>query len=322
MYNNIYDLYTEKWKETKKPFQVNEYLQKKLKIGKDNSAERYVSNQPIMFIAKSGAIKYNRRKLSELPYCMTNANSKFDLEKVCELIFFNYDFLQAKFSCEQFYEIQEDLKAAMNKYEADKESAVIKYDYQQLRLFKQFLKMVGLQILNYPDSLAFQFTSRMLGFGGQSHVKSFIEECDKLSTRHCSFIAPYLQQEPPGGYLLTNLDKAAESIIKICFIKPLLVTYSDSKIMIYSVKEINSPKFLFSVNLPGLEQLLGCFFKQGFFERNKIELENLSVFEDVQKPRIKVIIGRDSYFFDPETDSDLFKSPDLFLILFLAFKRV
>jgi len=321
LYKNIFDLYTETWKGVKKPFQVNAYLQKKYKITQENSADRYISSQPIEYVGENGSKHFNKRKMSELPHCLAQIDESFSLEKACELVFLNYEFIRAKFSCFSLQEILEDLDKVMNK--ALNERQELKSNYLQLSMFKQFISMIGNRIEDHPNSLAFQFTSRFVNFYKDKYFRHFIEACDSLSIEHCSFISPYLQQEPPGGYLLTSLDKDNESILRILYIKPLLITYSALKVALYYLKDISQPVFLFNILLPTAQTLLDRFSKQ------KNDSYDMSRFKSKQKPKIKCILSMGSKVFNQEDkensntimDSSILHNPDLVPLLFLVIHK-
>jgi NACHT domain- and WD repeat-containing protein len=73
IYANIVDMYSEKWRKRAKPFELNDYLRHKYKNDKRamcGEADRLVNAQPIKYIEQNGQIKYNKRKLSELPHCI------------------------------------------------------------------------------------------------------------------------------------------------------------------------------------------------------------------------------------------------------------
>ena len=268
-------------------------------------------------IGTNGSIKYNKRKLSELPYCLAYIDEDISLEKACELVFLNYEFIRAKFSCYSLQEIQDDLSKIMNKIlhivKILQENKETKFNYCQLSLFKQFISMIGNRIGDHPNSFAFQFTSRFLNFYKGKHFQRLIESCDLLSTKDCSFISPYLQQEPPGGFLLTSLDKDNESIIRILYIKPLLITYSSLKISLYYIKDIFLPVFLFNIILPSERVLLDRFKGQ------KRVMEDLKIIKSNKKPKVKCVLGIGSTIFNEEDlDISVLHNPDLVPILFLV----
>jgi hypothetical protein len=179
---NIFDFYNETWKNKEKPFELNEYLKKKLKNSSSviaNRADRHLSSQPIRYIGDDGQVRYNKRKLTELPNCLASLNSAFGLEKACELIFFNYEFLHAKFKCESINEVNEDL-ANLMRYRSSWSSTnqqTIRL-VQQLDIFAKCMSLCGNFVDDNPDSLAYEMTSRLLNYYGVSpHITEFINEC-------------------------------------------------------------------------------------------------------------------------------------------------
>ena len=73
LFQNVLDFYNETWNNVQKPFKVNDYLKKKLKLSDEgNLADRLISSQPIEFMSDDGTIKYNKRKLACLPNFLLN----------------------------------------------------------------------------------------------------------------------------------------------------------------------------------------------------------------------------------------------------------
>jgi len=271
-------------------------------------------------VSENGSIKFNKRKLSELPYCLSLIGDSFSLEKACQLVFLNYEFIRAKFSCYSLQEIQEDLSKTMNKMvfiaKILKENKETKSNYHQLTIFKQFISMIGNRIGDHPNSFAFQFTSRFVNFYKDKYFHHLIEACDRQSVKHCAFVSPYLQQEPPGGYLLTSLDKDNEAIIRILYIKPLLITYSALKIALYYVKDIFLPIFLFNISLPSDGTLLDRFMG------HDSDADDLKIFKSKQKPKIKCVLGVGSTIFNQEDlNISILHNPDLVPLLFLVIHK-
>ena len=181
---NIFDFYNETWKNCEKPFELNEYLKRKLKISDDvsNRADRHLSSQPIRFIGDDGQIHYNKRKLSELPNCLANINSGFALRKACELIFFNYEFLHAKFKCESINEINDDLAHLLRQRSSwaytNPETKLLE---EELDVFVKCMSLCGNFINDCPDSLAYELTSRLSNYYGVlPHVTTLIDDCYRI----------------------------------------------------------------------------------------------------------------------------------------------
>lgn len=256
LFQNIFDFFNETWKGKQKPFELNEYLKKKLKSTGTNSADRYLSSQPLKYTGEDGSIKYNKRKLSELPNCLANLNSIFALEKACELVFYNYEFMHAKFVCESINEVYDDLETILSNESSYGYSEESKMLLNQLRLFSKCLNLCGNRINDYPPSLGFELTSRLLNYYGiLKYVTKLIDESDRESFNDCSFISPYLQQHPPGGFLVSSVTKHTEPILDIMLINNFILSISRSKINVYGFSSQVQQIFLFDIKLPTDEKL-------------------------------------------------------------------
>ena len=98
IYTNILDYFNETWFATPKPFELNAYLKQKYSNVTSHAAMRYVSAQPIEYTLGNGRIRYNKRKLVQVPNClaqMCNCTALIPsvLRKAAELVFFNYEFM-------------------------------------------------------------------------------------------------------------------------------------------------------------------------------------------------------------------------------------
>lgn len=73
----------------------------------------------------------------------------------------------------------------------------------------------------------------------------------------CALVSPYLQQDPPGGYLASSISKHHhEPIFKFVFANDFLFSYSRSLICVYKFERTEARQtFLFDVELPSKEKL-------------------------------------------------------------------
>ena len=90
------------WAGRPKPFQFSENQKRMFNLSTtDGEADRKVPAQPLIFTtntdqtSSSSTIRYNLRKLCELPFQMMHANREEDIYHHC---LFNYNFLHAKLS--------------------------------------------------------------------------------------------------------------------------------------------------------------------------------------------------------------------------------
>ena len=92
------------WAGRPKPFQFSDNQKRMFNLAStDDEADRKVPAQPLIFttntataLNNSSTIRYNLRKLSELPYQLLRAHRIDDLY---HHVLFNYEFIHAKLSC-------------------------------------------------------------------------------------------------------------------------------------------------------------------------------------------------------------------------------
>ena len=90
------------WAGCPKPFQFTENQKRMFNLtSTDGEADRKVPAQPLIFTtadptANTAAVRYNLRKLSELPFQLILAQREEDLYTY---VLFNFDFIHAKLSC-------------------------------------------------------------------------------------------------------------------------------------------------------------------------------------------------------------------------------
>jgi NACHT domain- and WD repeat-containing protein len=92
------------WAGRSKPFQFSDNQKRMFNLSSaDGEADRKVPAQPLIFATKntqgsmsSSLVRYNLRKLSELPFQLIHSQREDDLY---QHVLFNYNFLHAKLSC-------------------------------------------------------------------------------------------------------------------------------------------------------------------------------------------------------------------------------
>ena len=137
IYQNIFDFYNETWKGKQKPFELNPYLKQKLQSNNENQADRFLSPQPIEFRTQDGTVIYNKRKLTELPYCLSRIGNEFALKKASQLVYFNYEFMHAKFTCFSIEEIYEDLNRLLDQAKVSRKAKFLGYTHKRRFLSKK-----------------------------------------------------------------------------------------------------------------------------------------------------------------------------------------
>ena len=251
---NILEFYDQTWTGKPKPFRLNEYLTKKYKKAED-SADRLITPQPTTYVTSTGITHFNKRKICEMPYCISNMSTPLAVEKACELVFFNFEFLRAKLIYQGVTGALDDLKCLFANKTLWNSNSKTHTMYLQLKLLQKLLIMCGAQIDDDQNCLGYQLTSRLLYFYGKQdyeYVTCLIDAADKDTSKLCSFLSPYHQQQVPGGFLISNYFKHKEAITKVTCIIPYIFTYSMQKINVYLVSQDTS-EHLFEVKLPKLE---------------------------------------------------------------------
>ncbi len=100
------DFYSEKWKHTPKPYKYNEYLKQKFHSDNGQAEEkRDTCDQSTVYVDKHGIKKYNKRKITELPWFALNMSYSMRIKFFGDVIYFDYEFLTGMFNCLSFQEI-------------------------------------------------------------------------------------------------------------------------------------------------------------------------------------------------------------------------
>jgi hypothetical protein len=333
---NLIEFYDETWLNKPKPYQLNEYLRKKLhKKNSSDVAERFLTPQPIKYIAVDGKTHYNKRKLNELPHCLSNiSHTDYGIQKACELVFYNYDFMHAKFLNDSLNEIKDDLRKILIEAQKIEENSSLK----ELELYDKCLNLCGSLISDYPDTLAYQLCSRLLNHYEIKfpHVKKFIDECDLKSPKLCCLISPCMQQQSPGSFLISSIQKHNEPIFKLILLNKFLITYSTSLINVYAIKKNPNLDFIFNVSVPSNENIRNFLnnSKFKFMKKSSSSIDSDEKKEDYRPVKIlnkanltnefinfKVISNNVMNDKNLEQNLESKSNPDLFPALFLIVNK-
>ncbi|KAK3105389.1 hypothetical protein FSP39_024054, partial [Pinctada imbricata] len=171
IHSHLADYYLGTWYNQPKPFKYTEHQAKKLDLQSlDSSADRKVSAQPLFFKhvdEKATTIRYNKRKLNNLPVQLAKAGRVSELNRVC---LFNYKFLRAKLHSCSVGPVLSDFRMAG--YEGSLLQRIIKGSQNTLRKF--------------PRSLAGEITGHLLPFltdKKDTPEKSLVTQCMESSLK-------------------------------------------------------------------------------------------------------------------------------------------
>lgn len=196
----IADYFVGIWGGVPKPYQYTDLQKQRFGvIESEGLADRKVPEQPNVFHCKeTDTIRYNCRKLNELPYHLLRARRLDELYSLC---LFNYEFLQAKVCSFPLQAIVADYEDAIQNIEDSDAS-------RQLRLVMDCLRLSASLLSRYPTMLAFELIGRLLPlFSDNSWIKELLKGCDLEGPKFNCFIPAHHSFHSPGGPLKFSLEE-------------------------------------------------------------------------------------------------------------------
>ena len=213
VFSNVIDFFNETWKDKPKPFKFNERIVKKKHLTSEVAeASRNTTSQAITFVGEDGIIRYNKRKITELPGFITLMTPNISIPLAAKHIYFNYEFLHGMFACTSVSEIFEGLKEIVggSSYSLSSEASLA---LKELKFLNFFFIQCMISMSDFADSIAAQILSRALMFNGSfPFLTELLSEADQNSKNHCALIAPYQSLPPPGIGPLFVLEKHSRPI--------------------------------------------------------------------------------------------------------------
>ena len=208
IFSNLVDFFNETWKTKPKPFKYNEYVAKKFKLNSEEAQQiRDTSIQPTVFRDTNGVIKYNKRKIGELPNFIQNLTSNMAIPLSCDIMYFNFYFLSGLFYCFEYKEITETVSniSQASSYNLSEEA---KNAIKEIKLLQLALLQCSFTLTDYPISSLNQILSRLLSIYGYSkYFTKLVDEYDKYTISLNSLVIPYQYLQFPGDDLLFQLER-------------------------------------------------------------------------------------------------------------------
>lgn len=153
IFGNVVDFYNETWKHTPKPYKYNEFLKRKLKLQTEQAQEiRETSMQPTVFVdARTGALRFNKRKISELPAFLANLTANIAIPMSCEHVYFNFHFLTGMFNLIGFADVfaNFELVNQRSSYNMNEEASL---GLKELKMMSLVFLQCGIQMKDFPFS--------------------------------------------------------------------------------------------------------------------------------------------------------------------------
>lgn len=200
VHSQIADYFMGIWANTPKPYSYTEE-QKRMFMLKSlhGEADRKVPAQPEIFINPTDmSVRYNGRKLSELPFHLIRSKR---IKELYSKVIFNYKFLFAKLSCMPLNSVLADFEDYLSNYKYNKEVVLV----------SDALKLSSSILTQNPSNLAPQIIGRLFPYKFKdsrkfSNVKALIEECETDGLKDCALIPAFHAFHAPGGPLIYSLE--------------------------------------------------------------------------------------------------------------------
>jgi WD40 repeat protein len=210
VHSQIADYFMGLWANKPKPFSYTEE-QKRMFMLKSlhGEADRKVPAQPeIFYNPNDNSIRYNGRKLSELPFHLIRSAR---IEELYASVLFHYKFLFAKLSCMPLNSLIADYEDYLGSYKYDKEVVLVS---DALRLASSILSASA-------SNLVPQIIGRLLPYTYMnqkkfSNVRTLIQECESEGIKDCAFVPAYNCFHVPGGPLVYSLEAHPFAVYGIC----------------------------------------------------------------------------------------------------------
>ncbi|KAJ8313494.1 hypothetical protein KUTeg_008055 [Tegillarca granosa] len=178
-----------------KPFEYTENQRRMFHLADlKGESDRKVPLQPLEFTDKSGnVIRYNLRKLSEMPFHMVRSHQ---YEELLSNVLFNYNWLHAKLSSMPLQTVLADFED------------LLEHVYQKdVKLIADAIRLSSSILSHYPDMLGPQIIGRLLPYYQQNtNIRSLIQQCDSDGLSHCSLVPAHHCLHTPGGPLQYSLE--------------------------------------------------------------------------------------------------------------------
>ncbi len=239
------DFFNETWKDKPKPFKYNPRIIKKQHLETEIAeANRNTTTQLTEYVTEDGLIRYNKRKLKELPGFIAKLTSNLCIPLACKHIYFNYQFSHGLFHVCSYNDILDDLKN-VSKSSSYTTSDEAKNGLKELKFINCLYLQCLISMSDNPDSMALQILQRTLIFYGfLPHLSELIKQCDNYSNRHCALVAVYQSLPPPGLSEVFNLEKHAKPIYSTVIGEKSFIYTLSTKIHIFNMQSGKDSGFI------------------------------------------------------------------------------
>ena len=200
VHSQIADYFMGIWANVPKPYTYTEEQKRMFMLKTLNGeADRKVPAQPEIFHNPTdNSVRYNGRKLSELPFHLIRSKR---IKELYSTVLFHYKFLFAKLSSMPLNSVLADFEDYLSNYKYNKEVALV---CDALRLSSSILTQ-------NPTNLSVQIIGRLFPYMFKdsrkyANVKSLIEQCETDGLNYCALVPAFNCFHVPGGPLVYSLE--------------------------------------------------------------------------------------------------------------------
>ena len=205
---------------------------------------RDTSLQPTSFLDSDGNLKFNKRKITELPRFILQLTPNLSVPLACENIFFNYQFLSGMFYCCTYDEIMNNLKKLTERSITYKINDETNEALVQLKIMSLILMKCSLVLTDTPSSACSHIIEHSLKFYSISkYFRQLIDQHDKESLPNCALVVPYQHNESKvedSKHLIFKFEKHTNPIthasIDLHENNRYLFTLSEKKFHLFDIK--------------------------------------------------------------------------------------
>lgn len=192
---------------------------------KEIEADRKVRAQPLIFgtdIHRHAKIRYNMRKLSELPYQLIHAGRIEDLKSE---VLFNLKWLKTKVAAQTIQDVLSDFRQLQESNYA--------VDDPEVSLLANTLQLCGTNVQKSAgNTLDFEISARLLPFYDNKkyeYIRRLIRFCDGKREKPSAIVPLFACLEPPNPALRYLLEDHTQHVLDLTFSSNGKYLYSLSK---------------------------------------------------------------------------------------------
>ena len=188
----------------KKPCKYSQRQVQMFSVPAEAEEDRMVAAQPLVFTDQddNANIHYNLRKLTQLPFHLTEAE---DFEGLKKQVLCNFDFISCKLKSLSIQEIMRDFERA-EELHFDEEA-----DY-----IGDSLRLAASTVAKDPDQLAPELVGRLIGVvDNYPNIKGLVQRAEEVCSNTYPLTPLNTCLQPPGGLLLTSLEGHTDAVVAV-----------------------------------------------------------------------------------------------------------